>query len=163
MCGRYAMFTKRFHKRAIYQEIRDILAVRIATGEWKPGTALPSETDLAREFGVSAGTTRKALKLLEAERLLTRRQGHGTFVNAPHCDARALRYSNIRTSDGERIEGQINVLEVSEAPASEAQRERLSLCAADCVYHIRWLCLLNGEPFMVEELALPAALFPGLA
>ena len=32
---------------------------------WKPGAVLPSEQDLAREFGVSSGTMRKALDQLE--------------------------------------------------------------------------------------------------
>jgi DNA-binding transcriptional regulator YhcF (GntR family) len=96
------MLSRRFSTRAIYQQLRDILAARIATGEWKPGTVLPSEADLAREFGESAGTTRKALKLLEAERLLTRRQGRGTIVNDPATGERALRYSNLCTSVGER-------------------------------------------------------------
>ena len=156
------MLTRRFSTRAIYQQMRDVLAARIATGEWKPGTALPSEADLAREFGVSPGTARKALKLLEAERLLTRRQGHGTFVNAPSSDERALRYSNIRTSGGERIVGEVKVLKVSEGPANEAQRDRLQLRSEDCACQIRCVRLFNGKPFMVEEISMPSTLFPGL-
>jgi GntR family transcriptional regulator len=156
------MLTRRLQTRAIYQQLRDILAARIATGEWKPGTALPSEADLAREFGVSAGTTRKALKLLEAERLLTRRQGHGTYVNDPASEARALRYSNICSSSGERIVGDVNVLGVSEVLANEAQRNRLQLRTEDRVCSIRWVRLFNAKPFMVEEISMPSALFPGL-
>ena len=69
--------------RPIYLQLRDALAERIASGEWKPGSAIPNEGDLAREFGVSAGTMRKALSLLEDEHLITRRQGRGTYVNDP--------------------------------------------------------------------------------
>ena len=146
------MLTKRFTTRAVYEQLRDILAARIATGEWKPGTAIPSEADLAREFGVSAGTTRKALKLLEAERLLTRRQGHGTIVNDPASGERALRYSNICTSDGERIVGAVKVLKVTEGPASEAERDRLQLRSEHRTCQIRRLRLFDGAPFMVEEI-----------
>jgi len=156
------MLTKRFTTRAVYQQLRDILAARIATGEWKPGTALPSEADLAREFGVSAGTTRKALKLLEAERLLTRRQGHGTFVNDPASGERALRYSSICTSDGEPIVGAVKVLKVTEGPASEAERDRLQLCSGDRTCQVRRLRLLDGAPFTVEDISMPSAMFPGL-
>src|SRR5262245_39249950 len=102
--------TRRLSPRAIYQQLRDILAARIATGEWQPGTALPSDADLAREFGVSAGTTRKALKLLEAEHLLTRRQGHGTFVSDQA--SAELRYNNVCTLDGERMVGEVRLLKV---------------------------------------------------
>ena len=54
---------------------------RIGKGDWKPGMAIPNEVDLAREFGISSGTMRKALDLLETERVLSRKQGRGTFVN----------------------------------------------------------------------------------
>ena len=86
----------RFSNRPLYLQLRDALAERIASGEWKPGSAIPNESDLAREFGVSAGTMRKALDLMEAERLLTRRQGRGTFVNDQSSDELAARFSNIR-------------------------------------------------------------------
>jgi GntR family transcriptional regulator len=118
---------------------------------------------LAREFGVSPGTTRKALKLLEAERLVARRQGHGTFVIDPASPEGALRYSNICTRDGARIAGEVKVLSVSEEPANEAQCERLRLRPEDLVCHMQRVHLFNGAPFVVEEVFLPSALFPGLA
>ena len=101
----------RFSTRPLYLQVRDALASRIAMGEWKPNAAIPNEGDLAREFGVSSGTMRKALDLMEGERLLTRRQGRGTFVNDQSSDELAERYSNIRTADGERITGEMNVCE----------------------------------------------------
>ena len=91
----------RFATRPLYLQVRDALAARIAMGEWKPNAAIPNEGDLAREFGVSSGTMRKALDLMEGERLLTRRQGRGTFVNDQSSDELSVRYSNIRTADGE--------------------------------------------------------------
>jgi DNA-binding GntR family transcriptional regulator len=41
---------------------------------------MPPEGDLAREYDVSAGTIRKALDLLEFQRVLIRKQGRGTSV-----------------------------------------------------------------------------------
>jgi len=73
------IITSRFSTRPLYLQVRDALGERIAGGEWKPSTAIPNEGDLARQFGVSPGTMRKALDLLEAERLLTRRQGRGNL------------------------------------------------------------------------------------
>ncbi|MBO0765647.1 MAG: GntR family transcriptional regulator [Hyphomicrobiaceae bacterium] len=156
------MLTRRLSRRALYQQVRDVLASRIAAGEWRPGVALPSEADLARELGVSSGTTRKALKLLEAERLLTRRQGHGTFVTDPASDEHALRYTNICTGDGERIASEVEVLEVSKGLASEAQRNRLGLRPDGETCCIRRVHRCDGEPFIVEEIAMPSVLFPGL-
>src|SRR5215510_9620939 len=92
-----------FSRRPLYLQVRDVLAARIAAGQWKPGVTIPNENDLARELGVSSGTMRKALEFMEGERLLTRRQGRGTFVNDQTSHERADRYSNLRTSDGKRI------------------------------------------------------------
>ena len=103
--GDRMMLHTRFSTKPLYLQLRDALAERIASGEWKPGTAIPNESDLAREFGVSAGTMRKALDLMEAEHLLTRRQGRGTFVNDQSSDELAVRFSNMRGPDGERIGG----------------------------------------------------------
>ena len=73
------MTEKRYSIRPLYLQVRDALAQRIATGEWKPGDAIPNENDLARQLGVSPGTVRRSLDLLESEHLLTRRQGCGSF------------------------------------------------------------------------------------
>ncbi len=70
----------RFQVRPLYLQVRDALVERIKDGRWKPGGSLPSEIDLYRDLGVSLGTLRKALGLLEAEKLIVRQPGRGTFV-----------------------------------------------------------------------------------
>ncbi len=68
----------RFETVPLYQQVMRVLMQRIAAGEYR--VSLPAEGDLARELGVSSGTVRKALDALEAEGVLERRQGRGTFV-----------------------------------------------------------------------------------
>jgi GntR family transcriptional regulator len=152
----------RFSKRPLYLLVRDALAARIAAREWKANFTIPSESDLAREFGVSSGTMRKALEFMEGERLLTRRQGRGTFVNDQASDELLVRYSNIRTADGKRIAGEMKILAISEAPASPAECARLRLAQDDRVWRIRCVRRDGGKPFMVEDIAAPATLFPEL-
>jgi GntR family transcriptional regulator len=153
----------RFSTRPLYLQVRDAIAQRIAEGEWKPHIAIPNENELAREFGVSPGTMRKALDLAEAERLITRRQGRGTFVNDQSSDEHAARYSNIRSRDGKRISGNVTVLGGFETTVSELNGMRLRLRAHERVYSIRRLWSTDGKPYMLEDVALPAKLFPGLA
>jgi GntR family transcriptional regulator len=152
----------KFSTRPLYLQVRDALATRIAAGEWKPNSAIPNEGDLAREFGVSSGTMRKALDLMEGERLLTRRQGRGTFVNDQSSEELAERFSNIHASGGERIAGESKLLSIAQAPASPTECARLRLRADDKVWRIQRVRLHRDEPFMVEEVAMPAALFPDL-
>ena len=78
---------ERFSIQPLYLQLRDALAERIASGEWKSGDIIPNEVDLARELGVSQGTVRRSLDLLESEHVVTRRQGRGTFVNDPGSQA----------------------------------------------------------------------------
>lgn len=49
--------------------------------EYVVGGQLPSEPDLAAQFGVSRGTVRDALAVLEREGVIIRRQGAGTYVH----------------------------------------------------------------------------------
>lgn len=55
----------------------------IQAGQYGHGDKLPAERQLAEAFGASRTTVRAALDQLETERLVTRRIGSGTFVNAP--------------------------------------------------------------------------------
>lgn len=53
------------------QEIADTLRDRIRTGDLKAGDRLPTQADLAEEFGVERGTVRQALRVLQEAGLLT--------------------------------------------------------------------------------------------
>jgi GntR family transcriptional regulator of arabinose operon len=63
----------------VYEELR----AKIRSGQYGPGDKLPSEQDLAKDYGLNFLTIRKSLKLLEADGLLTRRVGLGSFVLSP--------------------------------------------------------------------------------
>ncbi|WP_326697328.1 GntR family transcriptional regulator [Streptomyces sp. NBC_01754] len=65
---------------AIHVQISEHIRLRITGGEWPPHHRLKSEPELAREFGVSRGTLRRALTTLIEEGLLRQVRGRGTFV-----------------------------------------------------------------------------------
>jgi GntR family transcriptional regulator len=153
----------RFATRPLYLQVRDVLAARIASQEWKPSMALPNEGDLAREFGVSSGTMRKALDLLETERLLTRRQGRGTYVNDQASNDLSSRFTKIWGLKGEHVTGDVSLVHIEEADANEAECFRLRLKPSDRVHRVQRLRAYKDEPFLMENITLPAELFPGLS
>jgi len=60
-----------------------VLRQEIREGQYSVGERLANERTLAERFKVSRGTIRKAMKMLETERLIARQQGRGTFVANP--------------------------------------------------------------------------------
>lgn len=65
-----------------YRELAAVLRAAIVRGEYPPETTLPKQPELATRFGVSIGTVRKAVGLLEAEGLVTPVRRRGTVVRA---------------------------------------------------------------------------------
>lgn len=63
-----------------YEQVADTLRARIADRTYPPGQPLPSEPDLAAEFGSGKDTVRDALALLVNEGLLVTRRGYRAIV-----------------------------------------------------------------------------------
>src|SRR6266699_1987594 len=63
-----------------YAQIVSTIQRRIQTGEYPPGSMLPSETQLIREFGVSRPTVVRALQVLQSQRWIDREHGRGSYV-----------------------------------------------------------------------------------
>jgi GntR family transcriptional regulator len=153
----------RFSTRPLYLQVKDTLVQRIVAGAWKAGAAIPNEIDLSLELGISVGTVRKALDEMESERLISRRQGRGTFVIDQASEECATRFSNLRDATGARIIGEVESCEVAAATASEAEARSLKLRSGDAVFRLHRLRSHNGEPFMVEDATVPYSRFPRLA
>jgi GntR family transcriptional repressor for pyruvate dehydrogenase complex len=90
-----AMFEP-LQRQPAYKALSTQMERRILSGELKPGTALPSEQELADQFGVNRSTVRESIRVLEQEGLLVRHGGRrlhvvlpGLFDLAPRA-ARAL-------------------------------------------------------------------------
>ncbi|OEV04008.1 transcriptional regulator [Streptomyces nanshensis] len=66
-----------------YERIADELRRDIRAGQLKPGDQLPSETKLSEAHRKSLPTVRQALSQLQAEGLIEKRHGIGTFVRSP--------------------------------------------------------------------------------
>jgi GntR family transcriptional regulator, hexuronate regulon transcriptional repressor len=66
----------------LYRKIALAIAAAIVEGRYVPGDKLPSERELADQFGVSRPTIRDAMIALEFQGLVEARQGSGVYVNA---------------------------------------------------------------------------------
>ena len=64
----------------IYYQIKETINDWIISGEYKAGSKIPSENELAEIFQVSRLTVRRAISMLIQEGLLHSKRGEGTFV-----------------------------------------------------------------------------------
>lgn len=65
---------------SLYGQITNDFRERILSGDLKPGEKLPSFTEMRLQHRVSQATLNRVHSLLEAEGLIARRRGAGTFV-----------------------------------------------------------------------------------
>jgi GntR family transcriptional regulator len=65
-----------------YERIAADLRAAILDGHLAPGSAIPSENELATDYGVNRGTARRAVELLRADGLIDSRQGAPSRVRA---------------------------------------------------------------------------------
>jgi GntR family transcriptional regulator, transcriptional repressor for pyruvate dehydrogenase complex len=67
-------------RATLSEQVAKELAAKISVGEWKPGSRLPSESDLCRALGVGRSSLREALTSLAFIGLIRARAGEGSFV-----------------------------------------------------------------------------------
>lgn len=147
----------------LYVAVRRQISDAIVSGEWPPGTVLPSEVTLAQSLGVAVGTVRRALIELAREGMLSRRRKTGTVVisQTPYFSLRSyVQYFRLHAADGTLVESTPDVRSVTVGTANERERAGLRLAPGADVIRIHRLRLVEGRPTMREQLALNAAILP---
>ncbi|MDM0111638.1 GntR family transcriptional regulator [Variovorax sp. J22R133] len=74
---------RRLNAEPAYKAVSGTIERAILDGSLPPGTALPTEQELAERFGVHRSTVREAIRRVEQEGLLQRREGRRLFVYLP--------------------------------------------------------------------------------
>lgn len=144
----------------IYMQVAEILSEEIKSLQ---GTysALPSEGDLSREFGVSRVTIRNALKQLEARGAIYSEQGRGYFTTTSRM--RGLSGFHSFTSEVRRLGGvpASRLLDFQrDARLPEAFRKHLQVAGSEAYLSLRRLRSIDGRPAALEDVYLPEAMYP---
>lgn len=144
----------------IYLQVAEILREEIKSlhGAY---SALPSEGDLSREFGVSRVTIRNALKQLETRGAIYSEQGRGYFTTTSRM--RGLSGFHSFTSEVRRlgsVPGSVLLDFQSDARLPEAFRNHLQVDGNEVFIALRRLRSIDGHPVALEEAYLPLALYP---
>ncbi|MGV3655476.1 MAG: GntR family transcriptional regulator [Noviherbaspirillum sp.] len=146
----------------LYKEVKRKITESMRDGEWKPGETIPSEKALCARFGVSIGTLRKAVDELTSENLLIRHQGRGTFVASHNRERLFFHFFHIVPHDGEKEYPHVELVEFAESRADTAAAGKLGIATGAEVFRFVNRLSIGGRPAIVDEITVPASLFPGL-
>ena len=151
-------------KRSLsYETVKTSIQQRIADGGWQPGVRLPSERELVQEFGCARMTVHRALRELEAEGLIERRQGSGSYVAELHPISNLLQVRDIHDEIAERgHQHSTQVCSVGKEKASAEIAAAMRLRKGAAVFRCRLVHLENGIPIQYEDRHINPSLAPDL-
>jgi GntR family transcriptional regulator len=144
-----------------HQQLREILLDLIDGSTTE--APIPSERDLAKQYGVARMTVRQAVESLVAEGRLFKVAGKGTFVAGPKVDlqARLTSFGEEMTRRG--MAPSTTVLTFGRVEASGHLARELSTDTGDALVYLKRLRYADGSPMCVERAWLPEKLVAGLA
>src|SRR6478609_7078687 len=143
----------------LYKSMKRRLTDALTRGEWKPGEAIPAERRLSERFGISVGTVRKAVDELVAENILIRQQGRGTFVATHNRDREVFYFFHVVPRQGPKQYPEVELRAFGRGKADRLIAEALAIDTGDAVFRIRNLLRLDDVAIIVDDIALPSALF----
>ena len=124
---------------------------------------LPSERDLASQFGVSRTVVREAVRALAAKGLLSVENGRGTVVLRPSAQSAAESMKLLLRMqpggfDYEKVVEIRRILEVEMASLAAARRSEDDLARMEVILDTARRSLANPDAFVAEDLAFHRAL-----
>ncbi|HEY9025841.1 MAG TPA: GntR family transcriptional regulator [Burkholderiaceae bacterium] len=146
----------------LYQQIKLLITRSLQEGEWKPGEAIPAETDLAARYRVSQGTVRKAIDELATENIVVRRQGKGTFVATHSEEQIQYRFLRLAPDDAKPRGMARHFIDCKRMRPPAPIARALDLKGTEGAILVRRTLLQDDIPVVLDEIWLPAGLFKGL-
>ena len=124
----------------------------LGRGRFPPGALMPSEAELVAHFGVSRMTVNRALRELQAEGLIDRVQGSGTYAAQLHRVASTLTIRDLHEEIVERGHRHTSKVVLCQAEvAGAALAAQLGLKPGAAVFHSLIVHCENGIPLQCED------------
>jgi len=136
----------------LYYQLADHLRDKMINNTLRIGEPIPSENELIRQYGISRGTVREALRILSREGLIERQKGVGTFVTSQkieHDTGNVMSFSRIMLLTGRTPSAK--VLEAREFSAPGFVCSKLRLSGDDRIVFIKRLRYGDEEALLIEH------------
>ncbi len=144
-------------------QVYEIILQKINEGEYQPGSQLPSENQLAKQFNVSRPTIRTAFSRLEELGYITKKRGVGTFVTDTPNIVNPL-YLSYNVMDRISARGHkpgFYQVKTEVVPADQSLAEKLNILPDSEVLNIHKVFTADEEPIIHFENYIPVEVFEG--
>ena len=121
---------------------------------------MPSESELAEEFGVSRATLRTVLAKLSVNGLILRKQGDGTYVNIKVREINAHQgylWEFVRIIETNGYKPTIKSLAIEKKNATEEEAAALAIEPGDELLSLTRLFFADERPVILARNVIPAA------
>ncbi len=135
-----------------YQQVKDLIIERIASGDLRPRDRVPSENELVESTGVSRMTANRALRELTHEGYVERRAGSGTYVADLKASSHLLEVRNIAAEVEHRGHSHsARVLRLERVKAGRGVAEALDVAHGEDLFHVLLVHYEDGLPIQMED------------
>lgn len=145
-----------------YLALRDDLAYKISDGRWNFVEPIPSESSLAKHYGVSLGTVRRAIEELVREGIVERRQGSGTYIRRSDFSGSLSHYLRFRSSHSKIAFQECRVLDMQKKTPPPSVGECLGLTEGTEAIFLDRKRFHDGELLVSDEIWLEPSRFTAL-
>ncbi|WP_405086426.1 GntR family transcriptional regulator [Microbispora sp. NBC_01389] len=155
--------------RARYRQVADEIRNDIKRGKYAPGSALPSQPELARAYGLNQTSINRAIALLRAEGLVRVEHGRGAFVQEiptvkrvrriPRGDGSGSSFAEEMRKAG--LEPRAPLVELATVPAPAVAAERLGISENDPVVMRKRHMFVGDRPVQLATSYIPLTIAGG--
>lgn len=146
----------------LYYQLELELLEKIRQGEWSPGTAIPTESEMCAAYGVSRTTVRQALTNLVRQGVVVRRAGKGSFVRKRRVIGSMQRGFLVRGIEAAGLVPRRKVLRFDVGPCDPYVVQELGVSVDTPMIQVTRLLLGDSTPIAYANIYIPRELAPEL-
>lgn len=142
--------------------IKQFLEQQIKSGQWPPGTRIPTEQSLTNTFSVSRMTARRAVKELADVGLLTRTPGKGTFVSKQEADTPVFKIEDVIAKIQAAGTYSHRLLSMDSVQATTEIAKLMQIKTNSMIFQLIILHLSQDRPVQWQKLSVNCSFAPAL-
>lgn len=138
-------------KGPAYAQLATQIKNKISSGEYAPGSRIPSEASISHSYGVAIMTVRQAIRLLVEQGILRRVHGSGTFVCGPDWTQASFNMKGLLELLNDKANLDIHIINAGITEASPRAAAALNVEEGTMIINLIRLVSYRGLPFLLNK------------